>query len=144
MTEVVNNEVEVKEEVKAPEFEFLKEVTLENAHGAERTITAPRTVPGRVYRKAISLGYKERKLMYKNDGEGKYERDEEGRFIPNEPTEEAELELLDLYENFFVEYFNNQFTVEELREGLDARKYQETLNHAYYSAMGNPTVPVKK
>ncbi|WJP97063.1 phage tail assembly chaperone G [Macrococcus bovicus] len=144
MTEVNTNGLEVKEEVKAPEFEFLKEVTLVNAAGAENVVRAPKVVPGRVYRQAISLGYKERKLMFKNDGQGKYERDEDGNFIPNEPTEEAELELLDLYEKFFVEYFNNQFTVEELRDGLDAREYQETLNHAYYSAMGNPTVLVKK
>jgi len=137
MTEELNLEQEV-------EKDFLKEITLVNSAGAERTITAPKVIPGRVYRKAISLGYKERKLTYKNDGKGKYELDEEGNFIPERFTEEKELELLSVYEEFIVEYFNNQFTVEELQDGLDARIYQETLLHAYHSALGNRTVPVKK
>ncbi|MGK0575505.1 phage tail assembly chaperone G [Macrococcus capreoli] len=142
MTEVINLEKEVeKEEV---ERDFLKEITLVNSAGAERTITAPKVIPGRVYRKAISLGYKERKLTYKNDGQGNYEYDEDGNLIPAGFTEEKELELLGAYEEFFVEYFNNQFTIEELQEGLDARVYQETLLQAYHSALGNRIVPVKK
>ncbi len=146
MTEELLKEAEnlveenVEEEV---EYEFLKEIVLVNSAGAERTVTAPKVVPGRVYRKAISLQYKTRKLMYKNDGKGKYERDEEGYLVPSESTEESDLQALDLYEEFIVEYFNNQFTVDELREGLDARHYQETLTHAYQSALGNPTVEVK-
>ncbi|TDM47745.1 hypothetical protein ETI08_01020 [Macrococcoides goetzii] len=142
MTENTNAEVVETNEVE--ELGFLEEITLVNDKGAERTITAPRVVPGRVFRAAKSLGYKERQLIFKNDGKGKYEKDEDGNYIPNESTEEIELGVVDLYENFIVEYFNNQFTVDELREGLDARKYEETLMFAYTSALGNPMVPKKK
>ncbi|WP_414055191.1 phage tail assembly chaperone G [Macrococcus equi] len=138
--EVLVNE-DVEEEI---EFDFLKEIVLVNDAGVERTVYAPKVVPGRVYRKAISLQYQTRQRMFKNDGQGKYEKDDEGKYIPIEATEEGELEILELQEKFFVEYFNNQFTVEELRDGLDARHYQETLDHAYNSALGNPTVEVKK
>ncbi len=147
MTEELLKEAEVlveesnEEEI---EFDFLKEIELANDAGVTRTVYAPNIVPGRVYRKAISLQYQTRQRMYKNDGKGKYEKDEKGHYIPLEATEESELELLELQEKFLVEYFNNQFTVEELRDGLDARKYQETLDHAYNSALGNPTVEVKK
>ena len=132
------------ETTEVEELGFLEEITLVNDKGAERKITAPRVIPGRVFRLAKSLGYKERQLMFKNDGKGNYEKDEEGNFIPNEATEELDLAIIDLYENFIVEYFNGQFTVDELREGLDARKYEETLMFAYASALGNPMVPKKK
>lgn len=137
----MTEETKVVETEKEQELGFLEEITLVNDKGAERKITAPRVIPGRVFRAAKSLGYKERQLMFKNDGKGNYEKDEEGNFIPNEATEELDLAIIDLYENFIVEYFNGQFTVDELREGLDARKYEETLMFAYASALGNPIVP---
>ena len=137
----MTEETKVVETEKEQELGFLEEITLVNDKGAERKITAPRVIPGRVFRAAKSLGYKERQLMFKNDGKGNYEKDEEGNFIPNEATEKLDLAIIDLYENFIVEYFNGQFTVDELREGLDARKYEETLMFAYASALGNPIVP---
>ena len=137
----MTEENKVVETNEVEELGFLEEITLVNDKGAERKITAPRVIPGRVFRAAKSLGYKERQLMFKNDGKGNYEKDEEGNFIPNEATEELDLAIIDLYENFIVEYFNGQFTVDELREGLDARKYEETLMFAYASALGNRIVP---
>lgn len=144
MTENTNEVVETVEAVEKEELGFLEEIVLVNEKGAERTITAPRVIPGRVFRAAKSLGYKERQLLFKNDGKGNYEKDEDGNYVPNESSEEIDFAIIDLYEKFIVEYFNNQFTVDELREGLDARKYEETLMYAYTSALGNRMVPKKK
>ncbi|KAA1039117.1 hypothetical protein ERX35_007835 [Macrococcus equipercicus] len=142
--ELLNTEVEVATE-KSEEVElgFVESITLVNNKGAKRVIKAPESVPGHVYREAIKLQYEEKKLNFKHDGKENYERDEEGKLIPVVFTFETEEKILNLYENLAVMYFNDQFTLEELQNGLDARKYQGTLTQIFASALGNAIVPLE-
>lgn len=137
--------LEVEENVEETElFDFVKSITLWNPKTGKKEYHAPESVTGRVYKQAVSLQYEEKKLSYKHDGKENYEKDEDGNLIPVPLSLEIEMKTQELYENLVVAYFHNQFTLEELQDGLDARHYQETLIQVLMSALGNRIVPVKK
>lgn len=132
------------ETTEVEELGFLEEITLVNDKGVKNTYRTPEHISGRLYKEAKRLTYLEKKLQFKNNGKGQFDKDENGDLIPFEATEEIAAQIEELYENFIVKYFKDQFTLEELREGLDARIYEETLVYAHLSALGNRIVPKKK